>query len=363
MSRDKRKAWASRRRKRQQEQEGGGEARRCFMNAEALEKHGITAYQVGKKKSFLAVIAHDDDDVSYELNIHYGVGVDDKQYMCPRDVGESCPICEKFVEIKGAHQKEGRARDDEDAWEELKPFYVNRKKPHHLLLVRDLKALDKGEDAPLQYVILPESVAGPTGDLAELCFDPTTDEVTCIPTDPVDGRDFFFETVDQGGFTNYKRCRLLDRKDDKGAINYLEEYPEWYKDIPRHADLVQVTDYDEMASEVSGVSKRKKEEEPDDGEPDKEEQPSRRRRRAEPDEDDDTPKSRLHDDEDGEDDKPKDDEEKPKRGRRSRTEPEDDDEPEAEEKPKRGRRSNKTEDDDDDEPEEKPKRSRRRRSE
>ena len=344
MSRDKRQAWADKRKKRQQEQEGTSEAKRCFIDATAMEKHGITAYVLGKKKHFLVLIAHEDDDISYELNIHYGVGVDNKQFLCPRDAKDACPICEKFADIKAKHQREGREFGDEDAWEELKPFYVNRKSPHHLLLVRDLALLDKGEEAPLQYIILPESVAGPTGDLCELCFDPSSDNITCIPTDPVDGKDFFFETIDKGGFTNYKRFRLLDRSDKKGAINYLKEYPDWYENIPRHSELIHVPDYDEIASELTGFKSSKPDADDDDG---SNGEPRGRRRRnpddadeeKSDDDDSDTPRGRLHDNKEKEGDGDE------SSGRRSSSHEEpkdtdkDDNDDEPDERPRRRRRS------------------------
>jgi len=310
---DRRERLANRRKNRQQEQEGGGIGKYTFIDLEACEEMGITPFRIAAGKEYMLIpVAHPDDDLTYEVTPHYNIGPNGQHFACAlpgTDDGYSvdhkgaCPVCEKFGTIQARQRSEGVEFGDKEAWEELKPFYVNRKtkKPHHIMFVYDANVLAEKEpaDVPLHYVILPESVAGPSGSIADECFDVRTRVIRLDPANPSEGRDIYIKTEDKAGYTNYVSVRLIERADAEGDIDYAKEYPELYADLPHLAEIIKGVPYADVKEALTGY--RNEPEEAEKAEPDEAAPTGRRRRTAttsddsskpEP-ADDDTPKDRL----------------------------------------------------------------------
>ena len=304
---DRRERMANRREQREREADGGGPSRYVFLDQGKMKELDIEWMKLAANKEYLLVpIAHSEDEVGYEVNIHYAIGSNGINFACPRpprnseadaygnDFKGACPVCEKFDKLQARQKAEGVEFGDKEAWKEIQPYSCNRKKPHHVFFAYDLnEMLVKGMDVAdmkLKVLVLPEAVAGPSGKIVAACYDPRSKDCTIDPMDPHNGRDIFIKTGEQGEWISYDDVRFVDRSDADGIIDYGKEYPEWYAKVPRHKDVIRENTYAEIKEALDGYAADPEEEKPVEGS-------TRRRRRQNDDttegDKDDTPKDRL----------------------------------------------------------------------
>lgn len=298
--------------------------------------------------------------------IHYDVGVDKGQFICPlKTKGDPCPMCAERERLM-------RAGDTEAAYEIAAA-------PTYLAWVIDR---DKPSEGPQVFRMPGKSVFHEIGDRSK---DRATGKMFVIE-DPEEGHDVFFNrkgTGKQG--TTYGRVDV-DHK-PSGLSEYYDEFDDWLDYIEEnplpsvlvHRDLEYIervfggaSTVDEEDDEPRTRKSRRRRDEPED-EPDEDEEPPRssRRssRRSEPEPEEDEPRRSRRRRDEPEDEEPEEDEEPPRSSRRSRRS-----EPEPEEEEPRSRRSRRSEPEEDplediDEPgedegedEDPPERSRGRRS-
>ncbi|MAF25768.1 hypothetical protein CL634_09380 [bacterium] len=126
--------------------------------------------------------ADDQDDFSYPIYVHYGVGADNQTYLCNAKMQETaCPICLERNRLQN--------KATEEELKELAP------KGRLLVYIVDR---DSEEDGPLVWSA-PRSVVS---ELCKLCYDKHTDEALFID-DHEEGYDISFTKEGTGLHTRY----------------------------------------------------------------------------------------------------------------------------------------------------------------
>lgn len=240
--------------------------------------------------------------------VHYGIGAEEKGYLCLKTVGKRCPICEQRAKL----MKD--ANSDDELVKALKP------KQRDLFNVIDLDNEDKGVQLwEFSHFLFGQKLADEIeqGDDDLLGF-----------SELVDGKTLEVRFVEKAlGKNKFIEC---DRIDFKDRDDYDEDILE--DTIPLD-DILNILPYEKLEAifleleEDEKPAKRSKDDDEEDEKP-------RRNKKA----------SRKDDDED----------EEPPRKAKSTRKAKDEDEDEEEEKP---RKSNRKPKDDDDDEEEEPKKS------
>ena len=330
--------------------ESDGPGGPSFVVGEAdLEKLGIRQYVVdsgegnkGRTHRWSVLPPHPDDPelIALGLFVHYGVGTDNAQILCPKFMKKSlerlglevpeeikagrCPICEECARAVDRYRSEimeTYAEDDRKKWHRehiraLEPFNGSYRdpKPNRMLMwivdETDDDTLDKGA----HLVLAARSVYLGLVDQAD---DPDSGETLDVLDDSDEGYRFSFKRKGRGitgeGKVEYSAYKIRPRK------AALDE--EWLDAVPRYLDVLVFTEYGGIYElfkgmpEASETDKRDEEPEPR----------RKRRRRPDPEEDGEDAADEIAEHFDKGRQEPKDEEPEPRRRRRRRPEPDDDD--------------------------------------
>ncbi len=270
-----------------------------IKSEEELAEFGITYYPLksgdnGTKRthSLHWLAPHKDDGVliSLELYVHYSVGPENSQFLCPKMMKKvisdndfydglevpdkfssgKCPICEQRDAVWSEAQDIQRGSAEWDAIKQAaKPFSCFP--PRYLIWIRDANDPNKGGT---QVTIFPSSVHD---ELSSLCdSDAESGGEIVDPSDPEDGRIVRFTREGKGQFnTKYKTYQIKTR----------EAIPASWADVPHYFDVLNICTYEEIAEEfgsgppvtTDNKSEAKSKEKPDDELPentDKEDYPT-----------------------------------------------------------------------------------------
>ena len=257
-------------------------------------------------------------DLWYQRTIwvHYGIGSEEKKYLCLKTIGKKCPICD----ARAAMIKDADA--DDKLIDALKP------KERELFQVEDLA----DEKAGIQ---LWEYSYHLFGKMLEEEIREGDEEIAGF-AELVDGKTvkvrFGEKKMGKNTFLEATRIDFEDRDD------YDEDILEDVLDLDKILNILSYdkleamfleTDPEEEEKPAKGAKKSKKDEDEEE-----EEETPRKKRKAKP--------------------EPEDDEEEEKPVKRRKTKPEPEDDEEEEEKPKKRKPKPEPEDDEEEEPEEKP---------
>jgi hypothetical protein len=188
----------------------------------------------------------DADHYGFDLYIHYQIGSDSGNYICPEKMGSGdCPICEE------------KRKAEKGGDEEYAKTLNATKRPTVLLIDRDK------EDDGVQIWPMPWTV---DRDLAALCLDKQTGEILMID-DPYDGYDVSFDRTGKALKTKYIGLQVSrhssEAMDDSDELNDVLEAIQ----DKTLKDVLIIHDYDYLEDVFSGHSKNKnKKEDKDDKE-------------------------------------------------------------------------------------------------
>jgi len=288
-----------------------GSSRKWYtIGDDELKELGVSRYVADSgdhgntKDHFLHILPphpDDGDPIALKLFVHFGIGIDENAFLCPRLMKETfekfgidvppeieegrCPICEHNKVLRASlkrKQESNPSNDYETETAEIKsltPF-----PPRYLVWVVDAKDEEK-EDEGLKFIVMPSTVYdGMIGTLKNK----RTGAVLDI-TDPIDGKVFVFS---RGGKT------MTSTRYTEFAIEDRDPIPEkWLDDVLHYVDVLNFATYDEIAAEFLGRDKEERKSVREEAEETKEEieekieedmgeKPRRRSRRKESDDED-----------------------------------------------------------------------------
>jgi len=197
-------------------------------NADFLSKF----FMMEEGTSMVRVLPWRDDDKEFytETAIHR---LDDRNYHCPRIVGEKCPVCDTYYDLWkeinaiGKHTAKGKGLADlARTIKARKRFYMN--------------VVDR-RDSSVKILSVGQKLFGKILD----CF---FDEDFGDITDPKEGWDFKIVKDTQGQWPNYDKSAPKPKPSEAGSDSEIAAWTDELHDI--HG-LVKVADYDELKMMMS----------------------------------------------------------------------------------------------------------------
>ena len=319
---------AKQRAEERQQSSGGG------MKFIFPEGHEVKFFQPKKGTSTLDIIPYEvtvdnhpegleAGDLWYRRTIwvHFGIGAEDKSYLCLKTIGKRCPICDARAQML----KDGDA--DEELIKSLKP---KERELYNVIDLDDEKAGVQLWDMSYHLFgkILEDEIREGDEDLAGFA-------------DLQDGKTikvrFGEKKIGKNAFLEATRIDFVDRDDyDEDILEDVLDLDAILNILPYEKLEAVFLEVEEADTPTKGKDSKNKKSSDDEEEEEDDTPPSRKKK--------DSGKKKKQDDEEEEEEKP---------SRRSKKkpepEPEDEEEEEEEEKPKKGKDSKKKKSSDDDE--------------
>jgi hypothetical protein len=264
---------------------------------DSMFKVDVASFKPHDGQNKIRPVGRTSDEMDYwalPIHVHYGVGPEDQQYLCPRKHGGGkCPICEEY--------ERARKLGKEEEAKELRP------NSRYLCYLVDRKDEEKG----IQIWSMPGML---DAELSKQTVDPDTGETLEIDN-PSGGYDVFFTKEGTGIKTRYGGVKLARKPsdlDDDAVLEFAQKHP-----LP---DILQVYDYDHILKEFEGSVERSDSDADEDEDGDR---PRKKKKKQSKDEDldEDVPydEEEEDEDEDNSEEEDSDNEEEDEDTRRPRT--------------------------------------------